>query len=243
MKGPATGHVFEPLQHRKIKLLVNKTIAIEGLVGAGKTTFTMILEEYFKRIGAETVKLYEEKVNKAYLEMALKNPHCHSFGFQMFMLSDRIRSTTAAQRDKIHNVTSILDRSAYGDMAFEIMNRNNGFINIHEHEAYMEGFKEAVKPDYIIFLDIDPTVARARVENRNITCEVGNYDERYYTNLRKSYEIALLMAEQDGVTVLRMPYNTHIPEFANQSFPIRGIASESMTVMQELLQRLFNPPQ
>lgn len=201
--------------HASLKALNGKVVAVEGLVGAGKTTFCKILTGLLlDREFTSDCTLYEEIVNESFLDLMLRMPEMYSFAFQMSMVADRLRCSMSASNAGV----TILDRSYYGDYAFEIMNKEKGYISPEEHKVYMETMKMARKHkvSYILYLDVDPVTAHARVTKRSRCNEVTSYDSDYYRDLRSAYELALKLAEEDGVKVIRIPYSDTVPEFTRE---------------------------
>lgn len=175
-------------------------IWVEGIVGAGKTTFA---REVGKRLG---LRLLEEPVEtNPYLAPFYKDPKKYAFGFQMFMLHQRyaMQQLAAYEATGIGGYKgAILDRSLAGDRVFAKMHCLAG--NIEELDwltyemAYSIMCHNLLPPTLLVFLDMQPTTAYNRMVQRGRNEEAGVPLE-YLVKLREGYQ-SLLHEAETGLT-------------------------------------------
>ena len=164
------------------------TIWVEGIIGAGKTTFAT---EIGKRLG---LRVIEEPVEEnPYLSLFYKDQKEYAFGFQMFMLHRRcIQQRLAA--DEATGVGgfkgAILDRSLFGDRVFAKMHAEEGNIKEIDYNTYEMAYsfisRTLLPPSLLVFLDIQPETALVRVNKRKRPEEDGLPIE-YLKKLRIGY--------------------------------------------------------
>ncbi len=161
-----------------------KYIAIAGNIGAGKSSLTRMLSEYF---GWEP--FYEQVDDNPYLADFYEDMRRWSFNLQVFFLSSRFKH----QRTIESSATSVVqDRSIYEDA--EIFARNlyeMGLMTPRDYENYVELFGIMTSylrpPDLLVYLRADvPTLVR-HIQSRGRDYESGIRIE-YLERLNKHYE-------------------------------------------------------
>lgn len=178
----------------------NMTIALAGVIGAGKSTLTKILSE---QLG--TIPLYEPIDDNPVLPLFYEgnkkvengewdtNPY--AFLLQIFFLNRRFRSIKTG----LLSNNAIMDRSLPEDIIFAKMNYEQGNMTKTEWEMYKdlsENMMEEVKglpkksPDLMILIDVSYDTMIKRIEKRGRDFEQLSYDaslEYYYKDLIKRY--------------------------------------------------------
>ena len=174
---------------------------VEGIIGAGKTTFA---REIAKRLN---LRLIEEPVGKGegqenpYLEKFYVNPKKYAFGMQMFLLHKRY----AMQQLAAYEATGVggfdgacLDRSLSGDRVFAKLHLQEGNIERIDWETYELAYsimcRSLLPPTLLIFLDVEPETAWERMRSRNRTVEAG-VPLDYLVKLRDGYHELIAEAE------------------------------------------------
>lgn len=166
-------------------------IVIEGIIGAGKSTF---MENIKKNFPDKKIKLYPEPVeNNPYLEDFYKDPKTYAEPLQKWMYRKRYEIHYEAILDELLGVCdlAILDRSIYGDKCFCDILYDEGYISNEWYKDYIRLYKLAMmlpRPQLIIFLDVDTEVSYNRIMNRG-RLEEKNIKKSYLSNLYKQYEI------------------------------------------------------
>lgn len=161
-----------------------KYVAVAGNIGAGKSSLTRVLSDYFKW------EAYFERVDdNPYLIDFYEDMHRWSFNLQVFFLSSRF-----SHQRKIEEVphSVVQDRSIYEDA--EIFARNlheMGLMADRDYENYNDLFKIMTSylqpPDLLVYLRASvPTLVRhiqARGRDYETTIRI-----EYLERLNKHYE-------------------------------------------------------
>ncbi len=161
-----------------------KYVAVAGNIGAGKSSLTRVLSDYFKW------EAYFERVDdNPYLSDFYEDMHRWSFNLQVFFLSSRFGHQRMIE-EVPHSV--VQDRSIYEDA--EIFARNlheMGLMSSRDFENYTELFKIMTSylqpPDLLVYLKATvPTLVRhiqARGRDFETTIRI-----EYLERLNKHYE-------------------------------------------------------
>lgn len=184
---------------------VGKINIVEANIGAGKTVFckafcnllryldtaAVVIEEY---VNPELLQMYlgkEEDTPEQRLARRLK----YAFLMQEIMCTERLNNYRRALKFKEQGMTVIMDRSLFGDLAFELMLFDSGMISKEEHSLYLNRLKEKSRllgvPDNVIQLEVTIDVMKARIKKRGRAGEVAAYDTKYLTNLQTAYNHCL----------------------------------------------------
>lgn len=206
--------------------LFRPLIWVEGIIGAGKTTFA---KEVAKRLD---LRMIEEPVGKGegeenpYLEKFYKEPQKYAFGMQIFLLHKRYMMQRLAADEATGvggHAGAILDRSLSGDRVFAKLHLDAGNINQLDWETYEMAYnymcRSLLPPTLFVFLDVQPQTAYDRMKRRNRSAEAG-VPLDYLTKLRDGYHDLLNEAERGllpwahAIRVCRIPWDvdTSAPE-------------------------------
>lgn len=189
-------------------------IWVEGIIGAGKTTFS---REVGKRLG---LRVIEEPVEtNPFLEHFYKDQKTWAYGMQIFLLHTRYKMHQLGSWETSINCGykgAIFDRSLAGDRAFARLHMEAGNIhplNYMSYEmAYLTMFRSLQLPTMIVFLDVAPQTAYDRMKARSRDVEVG-VPLDYLVKLRDGYNIMLQEAERGllpwshAARVVRVPWD------------------------------------
>lgn len=194
------------MAEKSLLLRPGQVIAVEGLIGAGKTTACHCLAEQLRKHGFQ-VELFEEEVNLDLLQLFLADMKKYAFAFQLYMLESRINALRIAHRFAQQGGIAILDRSMVGDRAFGTLHYQQGNISQPEWEVYCSLFRDNIEalPNKIIYLSCDSKVSLERIYKRDRAGEKKDYNLEYLDNLQASYEKSLAMIEM--VPVIRVNWN------------------------------------
>jgi deoxyadenosine/deoxycytidine kinase len=161
----------------------NLFIGIAGNIGAGKSTLTSMLAEYFS-----WEPFYEANAENPYLADFYQDMQRWSFHSQVFFLGKRLEH----HRQLIDHPGSVVqDRTVYEDA--EIFARNlyqQGKINDRDYDAYRRLYKAVSSflppPDLLIYLEadvdtlIERILKRGRDFERNISTDyLGQLNDLY----------------------------------------------------------------
>ncbi len=199
-------------------------IWVEGIIGAGKSTFS---KKIASRLG---LRLIEEPVGNGegienpYLEKFYQNPKKWAFPMQIFLLHHRY----AMQQLASYEATgvggykgSILDRSISGDRVFAKLHLEAGNIEQLDFQTYETAYltmcRTLLPPTLLVFLDVQPETAYNRMKKRNRNAESGVPLE-YLIQLREGYQELLREAEQallpwsHAIRICRIPFDFDVAE-------------------------------
>jgi deoxyadenosine/deoxycytidine kinase len=189
-------------------------IWVEGIIGAGKTTFARAVAKRLE------LRLIEEPVeDNPYLEKFYQDPKRYAFGMQVHLLHRRY----AIQQLASFEATgaggyggAILDRSLSGDRVFAKLHRDAGNIDQLDWETYKDAYnimaRTLLPPTLLVFLDIQPETAFARMQKRDRKAEAG-VPLDYLKKLHDGYQELLEEAESGllpwahVVRVCRIPWD------------------------------------
>ena len=155
-------------------------IAIEGCIGAGKTSLVDLLGKQFD---AQVVLEMDDEnpfINKFYQDR-------ESFGFQtqVFFLLNRYKQyMELAQRDLFSSVV-LVDYLFHRDRLFAALNLKDQELKLYD-QIYALLNKKVPKPDLVIFLQANTDILRSRVEKRSREYEVF-MDPDYLDDVNKSF--------------------------------------------------------
>ena len=191
-----------------------KIFSIEGNIGAGKSTLLNLLKIAYNLVNSKS-KIYflTEPVeewnklkdnNKNLLEHFYENQERWSYTFQIIALRTRIQGLLKA----INNNDDIIlmERSVLTDrFCFASNLHDSGKINEIEWSDYLSHFNWLVndfhiKPDGIIYLDLEPGVCNRRIIERNRTGE-SNIPMKY---LRELHNLHRNWLENTDIPVLKI---------------------------------------
>lgn len=146
---------------------MGKFIYVEGLPGSGKSTFV-------REIGPRlNYRVFKEPVDKAHLDRFYKDPVRYAWNLQVHMLHRRIGIQRLAACEALYSDTyegALVDRSVFGDAAFEKMHYEEGNICGLDHETYLaalHGMKlDLFPPTTLVFIDARPETCLERIHER-----------------------------------------------------------------------------
>lgn len=178
-----------------------KRIDVEGIIGAGKTTF---VEEVTTRYDIQPV--YEPVKDNPFLDKYYLDPKRHGFNIQMWLLAKRSSANKAAYHLSRSGVDVIVDRGRRGDRCFATVNNALGNIGDDEMRVYEEVYEalDSRDPDIIVFLDITEHEAMSRIVKRGRDCE-REITLDYLRHLRSAHIDMAKEAEARGIRVIVSP--------------------------------------
>ncbi len=155
-------------------------IAIEGSIGAGKTSLVNLLGSQY---GARVI--LEDNDSNPFISKFYEDREAYSFQTQIFFLLNRFNQyQELAQRDLFNSVV-VIDYLFQRDKIFAQLN-----LEDHEYRLYEQIFNligsKAPKPDLVIFLQADTKVLLERVAKRNRDYEAF-MDPDYLDSVNKAF--------------------------------------------------------
>jgi Deoxynucleoside kinases len=157
------------------------TLAVEGVIGAGKTELCGFLAE---RCNARLV--LEEAEDNPFLPKFYKNRSTYAFQTQLWFLVSRYKqlSESLFQQDLFHEIT-MTDYIFAKDKIFASVNLDENEFALYNRVAMILE-KGIPGPDYIVYLQASTDVLLKRIEKRGRPFEF-NMDFAYIDALNQAY--------------------------------------------------------
>lgn len=155
-------------------------IAVEGSIGAGKTSFCHMLCQVRNDYDGPCDVLLEPVKKPTFrrlMGLFYEDPKRWAFTFQMYALKERFQQHTWVSEMVLHGTAGVQDRSIFADGCFASIAHRLGNMTDDEWEVYAEMFGHIKRflryPDIIVFLDVSPEVCLERIKLRARSEEVA----------------------------------------------------------------------
>lgn len=217
-----------------------KVIAVEGLLGVGKSTLIEALQQ--DQSSTHAIKCLDEQVNPDFLALFYKNPQKYAFAFQYATMAMRIYQWSLTRLHKralnshmqmivplspdTRTTWYVCDRTMIGDYIFAQTNYKQGNITDDEMKAYISHFgctfdklatSQYVRENSVmLFLMDTPSRCKQRVETwRGKNVEKG-IPLSYFEQLDWHHMQVLLQLFKENTcsnttTTQLLPTTTHVP--------------------------------
>jgi len=168
-------------------------VAIEGLIGAGKSTLTNNLCQL-----CNYTAFNEPVESNPFLVDYYKDPNRWAYAMQVNLLWERFRMFQEANYRALRGEICIADRSIYGDAAFALVQYKDKYFTENEFKSY-KTMHETIQPllpypDLMIWLELSPEDTMERIKKRSRECE-SNIPIEYLRNLYEAYQSVLKCLE------------------------------------------------
>ena len=182
-------------------------VAVEGVLGVGKTTLAQILSEEL-----ECTCLEEEFAENPFLERFYNNREAFAFQTQLFFLISRHRQfqDTFIQHDLFRNLV-VSDYTLDKDRIFAMQNLSEEELVMYDTVAEALD-KERIKPDYVIYLQASVPTLMHRIRKRDRPMErtiEGNYlrdlVDRYNHHFLHYEDCPVLIINTDHIDFVENP--------------------------------------
>jgi len=181
-------------------------IAVEGVIGVGKTTFSRMLAE---RLDAELVA--EEVFENPFLVDFYKNRKRYALSTQLFFLISRFQQQQQLMVRDLFAQRLVADYLFAKDAIFAQVNLSERELALYERIA-PELARDVPKPDLAIYLQARTPMLLDRIKKRNYTFE-KSIDFDYIDGLNKAYdyyffhytETPLLVVKTDDIDFVNNP--------------------------------------
>jgi len=137
-----------------------KYIAIEGVIGAGKTS---LAEKLSQTIGAKVI--YEEFEQNPFLEDFYQDPDRYAFQTQIFFLLSRYRQQQELQQIDMFQECIVSDYLFAKDRIFATLNLSDKEMKLYDGIAKLME-RDVTKPELIIFLQASTNHLMHNINNR-----------------------------------------------------------------------------
>jgi deoxyguanosine kinase len=176
--------------------MTNKFIAIEGVIGVGKTTLARLLQPHFAN-SSVLLELFEEN---PFLADFYQNRAQYAFQTQIFFLLSRYHQQHEAVPAALQRGHLLSDYTFAKDELF-------AWLNLKDDELAMYGRVHAAlgdkipKPDLIVYLQADHEVVMRRIASRDRSYE-RDMDPEYIRQLAAAYEAWVGNMQETAVLTL-----------------------------------------
>lgn len=156
-------------------------IAIEGNIGAGKTTLAHILS---KHLNGRLV--LEEFADNPFLPKFYENPQQYAFPLELFFMAERYKQLKdlIASKDLFQNVT-VSDYLFTKCLLFAKVNLSEEEFRLY-HKLYDIIRQPLIQPDILIYLHVPIQKLQKNIKKRNRSYEQGIPDD-YLFSLQETY--------------------------------------------------------
>ena len=187
------------------KIKSKKIYALEGNIGAGKTTILKVLEKHFKDIEfvEEPVKKWQNLGGMNLLNSFYSDPQRWGFSFEFYSMLTKIQALlNAADSDK---PIIIIERSILSNKIFMDLSNELGKLDKMEYCMLMNTYNFYLQNIYpqiagIIYLDtpVDECIKRITKRNRGEEC---NIEKTYLEAIKKKLDE---LANSSTMVVIRI---------------------------------------
>jgi deoxyguanosine kinase len=155
-------------------------IAVEGVIGVGKTTLAQMLCE---RLGARVV--LEKFEENPFLEKFYKDPEHYAFQTQIFFLLSRYRQQQELFQADLFQKVTISDYMFEKDKIFAYLNLQDDELRLYE-TLVSQLEKNIPAPDLVVYLQssVERLMSNIRKRGRSIEEPIS---EEYIRNLNEAY--------------------------------------------------------
>ena len=191
-----------------------RSIAVEGPIGVGKTSFVELLE---KRFDAHKVL---EDIENPFLKKFYEDAQGAAFQAQLFFLLSRYRQLQElSQRDLFRQIT-ILDYILPKDKIFAYLNLDDSELLVYD-KLYAMLEEQTPKPDLVIFLQAETRTLAERIRGRHRDFE-NEISEAYINEVNKAYNYFFFHYTQTPLLVIDttsidfVKHEEHLDELVEQ---------------------------
>lgn len=181
-------------------------IAVEGVIGVGKTSFAHLLAE---RLEAELIN--EEVFENPFLVDFYKNRKRFALSCQLFFLMARFQQQQGLTIRDLFAQRIISDYLFAKDSIFASINLSERELALYEKIAPILA-RDVPRPDLVIYLQASSHILMQRIRKRNFTFEKP-IDPEYVESLNKAYDYfffnytdtPLLVVKTDNIDFVNTP--------------------------------------
>jgi deoxyadenosine/deoxycytidine kinase len=196
-------------------IIESRFIAIEGAIGAGKTSLVNLLG---KQYGARII--LEDNDSNPFISKFYEDRESYAFQTQIFFLLNRFNQyLELAQRDLFNSVV-VIDYLFQRDKIFAQLNLENHEYRLYEQIFNLVGVK-APKPDLVIFLQANTEVLLDRVSKRGRDYEAF-MDPNYLDSVNKAFNNFFFLYSETPLLVI----NTNEIDFVEKKCDLEELLNK-----------------
>ena len=171
-----------------------RSIAVEGPIGVGKTSFVELLA---KKFDAHRVL---ENLDNPFLKGFYEDQQGAAFQVQLFFLLSRYRQLQELEQRDLFQQITICDYIFPKDKIFAYLNLDDSELLIYD-KLYAMLEQQVPKPDLVIFLQAETRVLINRIKRRRRDFESG-ISEAYINEVNKAYNYYFFHYNQTPLLVI-----------------------------------------
>ena len=197
--------MFAEAQSLIEKIKTKKIYALEGNIGAGKTTIMKIIGQYFTSVEfvEEPVKDWQNLGGMNLLESFYTDPQRWGFSFEFYSMLSKIKALlNAGNSDK---PVIVIERSILSNKVFMDLSHELGKLEEMEYRMLMNTYEFYLQHVYpqlsgIIYLDtpVDECIRRITKRNRGEECSI---ERSYLQSIKEKMD---LLANSSAMNVIRI---------------------------------------
>lgn len=204
-------------------------IAIEGVIGAGKTTLSKRLSE---SLNAQLV--LEDFDENPFLERFYDNPKAYAFHTQIYFLLSRFKQLQQLKQPELFHEYIVADYIFEKDKIFAYLNLHDDELKLYETiTSNIE--KSVVTPDLIVYLQSTTDRLMNNIMYRNRSYE-QNMSREYINDLNEAYNYFFFRYRGSKVMIV----DTNEVDFLNNEQDYQNLLSEILKSDHPSLS-YFNP--
>lgn len=169
-------------------------LAIEGIIGAGKTTLAHALAKHL-----QGKLILEEFVSNSFLDKFYENPARYAFPTEVGFLVERYQQLEADLTNSLFETTIIADYFIDKSRIFAKLNLNDPHFQVYR-KLYSVLTRNLPKPDRLLYLLDEPENALRKIAKRGRAME-KSISVDYLHALQKAY-LQYLRQQDDCVVLL-----------------------------------------
>ncbi len=192
-----------------------KYIAIEGVIGAGKTSLAKMIAE---KLNAKLV--LESFEDNPFLEKFYKNPRRYALHTQMYFLLSRYKQLLELRQDDLFHNYIISDYIFEKDKIFAYLNLADDELELYEKMVtFIE--RNLQTPDLVIYLQSTVERLMSNINKRGRPAEKP-ISETYISDLNEAYNYFFFRFKASRVMIV----NATEIDFVNNKFDFDELVSE-----------------
>jgi deoxyadenosine/deoxycytidine kinase len=196
-------------------------IAIEGLIGVGKTA---LAERLAQRLNAKLI--LEEVEENPYLDRFYRDIKSFAFQTQLFFLFSRYKQQQELKQANLFEPHVVSDYLFEKDRIFAYLNLNEMELGLYE-KVYSTLVRELIKPDLVVYLQARLDVIRERIHGRKRPFETDLTND-YLNALADAYNRFFLHYDATPLLIV----NTDSLDYVHNQDDFENLFREMMTPTQ-----------
>lgn len=194
-------------------------IAIEGVIGVGKTTLAKLLSREYK-----TKLVLEDIDGNPFLPQFYENPERYAFTTQIFFLLSRYNELRNLTNRELFTRKIISDYTFDKDKLFAFINLEKREVSLYE-KIYNLLDKDIVKPNLVIYLQASIDTLTERIKARGRSYE-RRIKEDYIKLLIRSYNEYFFHSRKSPVLIV----NSNEFDFLNEPSHLQLLKKEIASI-------------